>query len=211
MTTTAMPLVTTAAEAFDRYQAFLAEDALIQGGWHQEQDGRHLACALGVLGGEVSSAGDCPARVMPRWLAQMVPWMFDGMEPAEAKVWGSAFYAELARIDGKVPFSVIHDWHASVVGPLAIEVAEKRGRKPEVHNALAEMQFAALTGKTFSADEWRPVLKAAYADAYAYAYADAYANADANAYADADANARKAGIARLANGLVDCLKRVEVA
>ncbi|MFC5372958.1 hypothetical protein ACFPIF_10360 [Brevundimonas faecalis] len=288
-TTAALTLVTTAAEAFDRYQAFLAEDALIQGGWHQEQDGRHLACALGVLGGGVSSSQDCPAQVMPRWLAQMVPWMFDGMEPDEAKAWGSAFYAELARIDGKVPFSVIHDWHATVVGPLAIEVAEKRGRKPEVHKALAEMQFAALTGKKFSADEWRPVLKAAfydaaaiaaayadadanayadadanayayayayayanadadayadananaYAYAYAYAYAnadaDAYANADADAYADADANAyayayanadadayadanayayayaRKASIARLANGLVDCLKRVEVA
>ncbi|MNU45831.1 hypothetical protein D3C71_346810 [compost metagenome] len=229
-TTTAMPLVTTAAEALDRYKAFLDDDRLIQNGWHQEQDGRQLACALGVLGQGVSSSKDCPAQVMPRWLAQMVPWMFDGQTTDDAKNWGLAFYAELARIDGKVPFSVIHDWHATVVGPLAIETAEKRGRKPEVHKALAEMQFAALTGKKFTADEWRPVLKAAFFDAYANAYAnadadaDAYADAYANADADADAYAyayayanayayayaRQAVMARLASGLVDCLKRVEV-
>ena len=197
-----MPLVTTAAEALDRYKAFLDEDRLIQGGWHQEEDGRQLACALGVLGQDVSSSKDCPAQVMPRWLAQMVPWMFDGQTTADAKSWGLPFYAELKRIDGKVPFSVIHDWHAHVVGPIAIETAEKRGRKPEVHKALAEMQFAALTGKKFTAADWRPVLKAAFFDAYAYAYAAA------NAYAYADA--RQVVMARLASGLVDCLKRVEV-
>jgi hypothetical protein len=45
-------------------------------------------------------------------------------------------------------------------------------------------------------------------DAYAYAYA--YANADADAYAGAYAYAAyQKRITQLANGLVDCLKRVE--
>ncbi|WP_313454668.1 hypothetical protein, partial [Brevundimonas sp.] len=179
----ALPMVETAAQAFDRYQAFLAEGRLIQGGWHHEQDGRQLACALGVLGQEVSSSRDCPAQIMPRWLAQMVPWFFDGQTTEDAQQWGLAFYAELSRLNGVVPFSVIHDWHATVVGPIAIETAERRGRKPEVHKALAEMQFAALTGKKFTTDEWRPVLMAAFFDAYAYADADANADADADAYA----------------------------
>lgn len=194
-TVAALPTVATAAEAFDRYRAFLDEGRLIQGGWHQEQDGRQLACALGVLGQEVSSSRDCPAQIMPRWLAQMVPWFFDGQTTEDANQWGLAFYAELSRLNGVVPFSVIHDRHATVVGPIAIETAEKRGRKPEVHKALAEMQFAALTGKTFTADEWRPVLKAAFFDANANANANAYANANA----DANADARQVVIHRLAS------------
>src|SRR6185312_1871420 len=94
---------------------------------------------------------------------------------------------QIARLSGNIPFSVIHDWQANVVGPLAIDLATKRKRDVEAHRKLQTMQQEALAGNKFSADEWRPVLKAAFKDAYAYA--DAYANADADAYADADANA----------------------
>jgi hypothetical protein len=113
----------TPQEALDRYQAALASDALIQGNWHADIDGRHLACALGVLGDGVKSPSDCPASVMPRWLAQMTVWFFDHQKKAEALDWGARFYAELARVGGIVPFVVIHDWHARFVGPLAIEAA----------------------------------------------------------------------------------------
>jgi len=205
-----LSLVTTAQEAAERYNAFLASDALIQNGWHDEQDGRQLACALGVLGEEVEGAKDCPATVMPRWLAQMVPGFFDCQRFEDAKDWGRRFYEQLARLGGDVPFNVVHDWQAHTVGPLAVELAEKRGRDVEPHKALAEMQRKALTGQKFTADEWRPILKDAFydiylcrydadadadanadADAYAYANAkaDAYAYADANAYTNADADA----------------------
>ena len=192
----------TAAEAYSRYQAALAEDTLVQRTWHHTaEDGRQLACALGVIGADINSASACPAQIMPRWLAQMTVWMFDAQKIEDALPWGSKFYAEIARLNGVVPFSVIHDWQANVVGPLAIEASKKRGRKAETHEALAAMQAEALTGKKFTADEWRPVLKAAFfdadanaaayanADAYAYANADADADAYADAYADADANA----------------------
>ena len=66
-------MVADAGEAYERYRFALEHDLLIQKGWHEEQDGRHLACALGVLGKEVDSAQDCPAQVMPRWLARLVP------------------------------------------------------------------------------------------------------------------------------------------
>jgi len=184
----------TAAEALDRYEAFLSHDAIVQRMWHgSDANGRELACGLGVIGPAVSSPRDCPAAIMPRWLAQMVPWLFDGQSKADALAWGSRFYSELARLNGSVPFSVIHDWQSNIVGPLAIEVSTKRCRKVETHEALKAMHADALAGKSFTADEWRPVLKAAFfdADAYAYANADAYAyaNAYANAYAYADADA----------------------
>jgi len=181
---------TTAAEALDRYEAFLSHDAIVQRMWHGSgADGRELACGLGVIGPAVSSPRDCPAAIMPRWLAQMVPWLFDGQSKADALAWGSRFYSELARLNGSVPFSVIHDWQSNIVGPFAIEVSTKRCRKVETHEALKAMHADALAGKSFTADEWRPVLKAAFFDAYAYAYADAYAYAYANADAYADANA----------------------
>jgi hypothetical protein len=118
----------TAEEAFARYQAALSGDTLIQSNWHDvAADGRQLACALGVLGSKVNGPADCPAQIMPRWLAQMVPNLFDSMEFTAAKAWGRDFYAELARLNGAVPFSVVHDWQANVVGPLGRRLAHQEG------------------------------------------------------------------------------------
>lgn len=200
----------TAAEAYDRYMAFLGEDRIVAGNWHVEKDGRHLACALGVIGTEIDNPSDCPAQIMPRWLAQMVPWFFDNQSFDDAKDWGARFYAELKRIDGKVPFSVVHDWHANVAAPLAIEVATMRKRATEPHEAVRDLHIRALAGDLASRDEWYAKLRPAYANAYAYAnanayaYAYAYANDDAYAYADAKRRVFK----RLADGMVECLARV---
>ena len=217
----------TGTEALARYRSALDDGRLIQSRWHSiDDDGRDLACALGVIGAQVGSPKDCPAQIMPRWLAKMVPWFFDNQSKDEAFAWGLRFYEQIARLSGNIPFSVIHDWQANVVGPLAIDLATKRKRDVEAHRKLQTMQQEALAGKKFSADEWRPVLKAAFKDsyanadayAYAYAYADAYANADADAYADANANAYADAdaytyayadaIKRFADGIIDCLARV---
>ena len=220
-----MSIAATASEAFERYEAALSAGNLVQGAWNTEKDGRHLACALGVIGDHVGSPRDCPAQIMPRWLAQMVPWFFDRQKAEDAYPWGLAFYAELKRIDGKVPFSVVQDWQASVVTPLAIEVSEKRKRKPETHRTLQALHLRALAGDLAARDEWYAALKPAYSDAYANADANAYANADANAYANAnafafafafayayaDANAYANAYAdanALADGMVECLRRV---
>ena len=227
-----MTTAQTAEEAFARYQTYMAEGRLLQSSWHsQADDGRQLACGLGVLGDDVNSPSDCPAQIMPRWLAQMVPWFFDNQSADDAFAWGLDFYAELKRLNGVVPFSVVYDWQATIVGPYAVETAEKRGYPSAPAKALAELQWKALTGEKFTADDWRPILKAAFYEAYKYRYraladadaladaladananADAYADADADAYADAytyaDAYAYRAGIKRLAAGMVECLKRV---
>ena len=212
-----MTIAQTAAEYEARYKNAFEHGGLTQASWHTERDGRQLACALGVLGDEVKSPSDCPAQIMPRWLAQMVPNFFDGQKQDDAFAWGLKFTAALARIDGKVPFSVIHDWHANAVCPLGIEVAELRNRDTAPHKALQALHLRALGGEKITAGEWNPALKTAYAnvnayayaDAYTYAYAwvDAYANtyANANAYANAYADAWK----RLADGMVDALNRVQ--
>ena len=179
--------MTTAQDYATRYKQAFETGTLTQGAFHTERDGRQLACALGVIGPNISDAKDCPAQIMPRWLAQMVPAFFDEQKQDAAFMWGLEFTAELARLNGNVPFSVVHDWHANVVCPLGIEAAEKRGRDPNPHKALQSLHMRALAGEKISADEWRPVLKKSYANAYSYT--NAYAFADANAYAFADANA----------------------
>ena len=211
-----LPLVTSAADALARYEDFHSTGRLSQGLFHgSDDDGREIACALGVLGDDVDGPKKCPAAVMPRWLAQMVPGFFDRQKKDDAFDWGKRFYAALARCGGNVPFSVIHDWHANAVTVLGIEAAEKRGRDTAPHVALQTLHQRALAGETIRADEWRPVLK----NAYAYADADADANADANAYAnayayanaDAYANAYAYAWKRLADGMVDALNRLPEA
>jgi hypothetical protein len=231
-------IVQTASEALARYQDFLARHALVQKSWHTEKDGRQLACALGVLGDNLNGVRDCPAQVMPRWLAQHVVWFFDGQNIDDAKDWGARFYAELARVNGNVPFSVVHDWQANFVCPLAIEVAEKCIRDTAPHAAVQELHKRALAGDLADKEEWVAKLRPAYADAYAYTYADADAdaNADANAYAYADAyayayanadayadanadayayanadayaDAMRRAVKRLANGMIECMSRL---
>jgi hypothetical protein len=189
MMETPMALAQTAAEYHSRYVEAFKTGGLTQGAFHSERDGRQVACALGVIGDTVEGASQCPAQIMPRWLAQMVPAFFDRQKQEDAFQWGVEFTDQLKRIDGKVPFSVVHDWHANTVCQLGIDAAEKRGRDPAPHKALQALHLRALAGENIAADEWRPVLKSANANAYAYAYADADAYADAYAYANADANA----------------------
>ena len=213
----------TATEYATLYREAFDADTLTQGDFHTERDGRQLACALGVIGPDVDSASKCPARIMPRWLAQMVPAFFDRQKADDAKAWGLAFTGELARLNGDVPFSVVHDWHGNVVGQLGIDAAVKRNRNPAPYKALQVLHLRALAGEKIDADQWQPVLKNAYANAYAYAYANAYDNAYAyanaydnayadayayaNAYANADADAYAYAWKLLADGMVECLKR----
>jgi len=232
----------TAAQAFDLYAEARAADRLTQNAWYRmESDGRRLACGLGVLGPNINGPRDCPASVMPRWLAQMVPWFFDGMAFADAKEWGLRFYAELKRLDGDVPFSVVHDWQVNAVVPLGIECRTLKGKPTDAAVKLQALHLRAMSGDVAPRTEWFEALQPALRESYAYAYADAYAygyaNAYANAYADADADAyananddayadayananayadakqsrRQEAIKRLADGMVDALSRVRAA
>lgn len=191
-----MTLSITAAEAFERYQSFFNDDRLIQGDWHAENDGRQLACALGAIEPEIEEPGDCPASVMPRWLAQTTPWFFDYMAMEDARQWGLEFFAELKRLGGQVPFSVVYDWHANYTTVLAIEVTKAKGRDAAPHRKLQALHQRALTGDTASREEWRSSCAYAYADANAYAYAYAYANT------------RQDRVKRLGFGMIDCIRRV---
>ena len=66
--------------ACDRLDSAIASDLVIRRFWTREEGGRHLACLLATLVpecGEQRTISACPATVMPRWLAELTPWLDD--------------------------------------------------------------------------------------------------------------------------------------
>ena len=165
-------LASSSADAFDRFERARKDDLLVQGVHHEESGGRHLSDILGVLGDELQSPSDCPARIMPLWLSHSAFRLFRGQSLDSAKAWGSQFYAELKRLDGRVPFSVVHDWHANIVEPFVIEFSQRPEPNPWRSagrpQALQALHASALGGDKIPADEWYRVLH----DAFLHIFAD---------------------------------------
>lgn len=52
----------------------------IQGAWRkQKPNGEELVCALAAFGDNINSPSDCPSKYMPRWLAELIPTLDDGI------------------------------------------------------------------------------------------------------------------------------------
>ena len=91
----------THAEASANILAFAAEGRLTQGQWHgRGDDGREIACLLGAIHPSVTSAAECNGDLMPLWLAELTPVLFDGI-PAEE-------VSPIARRYGEL----VARWHA---------------------------------------------------------------------------------------------------
>ena len=77
-------LTITHAEASTAILAAVATGTLVQGKWHDPgADGRHLACLLGSIHSEMKEAADCPADLMPLWMAELTVTLFDRVPAAE--------------------------------------------------------------------------------------------------------------------------------
>src|SRR5258708_24700216 len=72
---------------------------------------------------------------------------------------------------GRLPFSVIHDWHSNVVEPFAIKFSKRRGPNPwryvEHPRELQALHARALSGDKITAGEWHPVLRDAFLHIFA--------------------------------------------
>ncbi|KNB50965.1 hypothetical protein AC230_19410 [Streptomyces caatingaensis] len=134
---------------------------------------------------------------MPGWLAQVAGALWAGREPEAAGEWARRLYDACARLDGRVPFGVVHDWHARTVVPPQGE-------------AVRALHIRALAGEPVAEDVWAAALEPALRDVHrrAYPYADAFATAAATArawarendYGEAEAEEFADGYARLNTG-----------
>lgn len=124
---------------------------------------------------------------MEPWPVQLATALSEGA--GELRGAGRAA-AELARLAGRVPFRVVHDWHASTVVPLLMEAATRRGEGTGLLAAAGQLHTRALAGERIEAAEWTATLEPALRELYraAYPYTEAHATASANAHAYAMAN-----------------------
>lgn len=75
-----------------------AEDRIMQGSWRgRDGQGRELVCALAAFGPDINGAGDCPAELMPRWLAELVPTLDDGIGRDEVSWFSGELIARAER------------------------------------------------------------------------------------------------------------------
>jgi hypothetical protein len=116
---------------------------------------------------------DPPAPGLPHWTARLLDALYEGQGAGD---WAGRVHAELVRLAGQVPFSVVHDWHAGTVLPLLEPVCDP--------SELAGLHAQAGAGQVVPAETWlaalEPALRAIYHRAYDYdsGYAVNYANAE---------------------------------
>ncbi len=174
---------------------FLDEGRLIQRSWHAERKGKEMACLLGAAGG-YKSIEDCPAELMPRWLAECTVALFDGLSQQMVAPITRRYGKLVARWSVLTPDAwnaVLTRWLVRLIDQAVEAVPAFPKTQPywaAVESACAQSTAALLSGDKAAADA---AADAARAAAYAATNAAAFA-ARAAAYAatDAAANAARA-------------------
>lgn len=78
--------------------AFAQDGRLEQGKWHgRRADGQQIACLLGSIHPKINAAVDCPASLMPQWLARLTISLFDRIPTGQVGRYGLAYGASVAR------------------------------------------------------------------------------------------------------------------
>jgi hypothetical protein len=84
------------ATAADNIISYLRDGRLVQNAWTREDQGHHVACLLGAAG-NYHSTQDCPATLMPRWLAECTVTLYDGLPQEDANGDLVRRYADMMR------------------------------------------------------------------------------------------------------------------
>lgn len=96
----------TTKEAVQNLRQAIIDESLIQGKWSTEENGKHVGCALHQIGGkdvDINKPSDCPASVMPLWLARWLPNSFDSVNPSEKYEVAEDFASTLEATVGWTP------------------------------------------------------------------------------------------------------------
>ncbi len=175
--------ITDPKQAGERLLAFEREGRLVRGTWHGERDGREVACLLGAAAG-INNADQCPASLMPSWVALALPSLFDGQSKEHAVAFAIRWGEAMVR-----PEWTMIDWDAVRAEWLAFVVQQGQDAAAAASDYAAA--DAAAAAASYAAD-------AAYHAAYACAPYDAADAADHVGYAARDAQA---------DALMDAIKK----
>ena len=154
--------------AGERLLAFAREGRLAQRVWHAEEDGREVACLLGAAAG-INNADQCPASLMPKWLALALPPLFDGQTTAPAMSFARRWGEAMIR-----PEWTLIDWDAVRTEWLAFVVQQAKDASARVaYAAAADAAAAAAAASSAAAADAADAAAYAAAAAASYAYAHA--------------------------------------
>jgi hypothetical protein len=67
------------------FRSALAEERIIQRAWNREENGKHYVCLAAAWGepGTIKSVSDCPVKLFPRWVFELMPTLDDGVAAAD--------------------------------------------------------------------------------------------------------------------------------
>ena len=161
-------------EAVQNLRKAIREESLIQGEWSSEDHGRHLGCLLHQLGNglDIRNHKDCPASVMPEWMAEFVPGAFDGVSADAVYTVAEDFAATLESTTNWTPErweKLRVDFLCGLID-MAVEAAEPVSKDLQVWSAVAEACKLVQDALRGNGD-----IKAAWAAARAAAWAAAWA------------------------------------
>jgi hypothetical protein len=169
-------------QAGERLLQYAREGRLVQGKWHADRHGREVACLLGAAAG-ITDAKQCPASLMPPWVANALPELFDGQTKEHAQTFARRWGEAMIRSEWKQI-----DWDAVRAQWMAFVVSQSK-------DAAARYAAAAADALPFFAAAAAAATVAAHAAAARYAAAAAAAR-DLQADALMDAIERAMEVAR---------------
>jgi len=190
----------TIEQRFDLSASYVADGRLMQRGWHRNDNGRELACMLGSFGQDINGPSDCPADLMPPWMAHLIPRLFDGLAPAETLPFARRFGPALRGMVGATDAQ----WRRVMLKFLraALVVALPHDRHGVVRPVI-DLIDRELRGDVPSEAEWAAAAREARRAWTAAALTASAREADAAAVATADAEAKvAASAARVAEWVV---------
>jgi hypothetical protein len=119
----------------------------------------------------------------PGWVSQVTDTLLEAAEEHAEADWSRRLHEESHRLEGRVRFSVMHDWYCTSVGPLLAEAAARRDSDAGAQETVRLLHERALAGEKVTEDTWRAALEPALREVYrlAYAYSEAYERASAAA------------------------------
>lgn len=161
----------THAEASANILRHANEGRLTQSRWHgTASDGREIACLLGSIHPTVTTAAECNGALMPMWLAELTPTLFDGILASEITQIARRYGGLVARWHAITPPSwdrVLTRFLVRMIDDVvdaARPVAEGKPYWPAVEAACAQCRAALESGdKTAAARAAVAAVAAAWA------------------------------------------------
>jgi hypothetical protein len=166
--------MTTNAEASQNILTYIDEGRLVRKVWSKEQEGRKLGCLLHAIGG-YNSTKECPASLMPAWMAECTVTLFDGLADDDF-IQVSRRYSDLIKQWGAITKdgwnNVLARWLVRLIDQAVDavpEAAKTESYWPDIEKACALSKEAIVSKDMDKAEAARAAAEAAWAAARAAA------------------------------------------